>query len=114
MGSDIKNFPGEKVVIITDQGIKKSGILDYVKGIIKDFNFVIFDEVEADPSLETFKKAVAFVKENDSEIFIGLGGGSPIDVAKVISVIAKYGGDVKIILHLPLVKGNRLLVQVIL
>jgi alcohol dehydrogenase len=62
LGSDIKNFPGEKVVIIADQGIKKVGILDYVKDIIKDFDFVIFDEVEADPSLKTFKKAVAFAK----------------------------------------------------
>ncbi len=106
LGSDIKNFPGEKVVIITDQGIKKAGILDYVKGIIKDFDFVIFDEVEADPSLETFKKAVAFAKENNSEIFIGLGGGSPIDVAKVISVIAKYGGNVEDYIAPPIGKGK--------
>jgi len=71
LGSDIRSFPGEKVVIITDQGIKKAGILDYVEDVIKDFDFVIFDEVEADPSLETFKKAIAFAKENNSEIFIG-------------------------------------------
>ncbi len=67
---------------------------------------MIFDEVEADPPLETFKKAVAFAKENNSEIFIGLGGGSPIDVAKVISVIAKYGGDVEDYIAPPIGKGK--------
>jgi len=106
LGSDIKNFPGEKVVIIADQGIKRAGILDYVKDIIKDFDFVVFDEVEADPSLETFEKAVAFAKENKSEIFIGLGGGSPIDVAKVVSIIAKYGGNVEDYIAPPIGKGK--------
>jgi alcohol dehydrogenase class IV len=106
LGSDIKNFPGEKVVIFADQGIKKAGILDYVKDIIKDFDFAVFDDIEADPSLNTFKKAVAFSKENGGEIMIGLGGGSPIDVAKVVSIIAKYGGTVEDYIAPPIGKGK--------
>lgn len=106
LGSDIKNFPGEKVVIITDQGIKKAGILDYIKDIIKDFDFVVFDDVEADPPLNTFEKAVTFSKENGGEIIIGLGGGSPIDVAKVVSIIAKYGGNVEDYIAPPIGKGK--------
>ena len=106
LGSDIKNFSGEKVVIFTDQGIKKAGILDYVKDIIKDFDFAVFDDVEADPSLNTFKKAVAFSRENGGEIIIGLGGGSSIDVAKVVSIIAKYGGNVEDYIAPPIGKGK--------
>ena len=106
LGSDIKNFPGEKVIIFADQGIKKAGILDYVKDIIKDFDFAVFDDVEADPSLNTFKKAVAFSRENGGEIIIGLGGGSSIDVAKVVSIIAKYGGNVEDYIAPPIGKGK--------
>jgi len=106
LGSELKNFPGEKVVIITDQGIKKAGILDYVKDIIKDFDFVVFDDVETDPPLDTFKKAVSFSKENGGEIIVGLGGGSPIDVAKVVSIIAKYGGNVEDYIAPPIGKGK--------
>jgi len=109
LGSDLKSFPGEKIIIITDQGIKKSGILDYITDIIKDFNFKIFEDVEADPSLENFKKAVDFAKGHNGEIFIGLGGGSPIDVAKVASIIVKYGGNVEEYIAPPIGKGKQII-----
>jgi len=93
--SELKGFPGEKAILITDQGIKKAGILDYVKDLIKDFNVAVFDQVGADPDLKNFEDALSFAKENNGDIMIGLGGGSSIDVAKVVSTVAKYGGDIK-------------------
>lgn len=92
---ELKGFPGEKAILITDQGIKKAGILDYIRSIIKNFDVSIFDQVAADPDLKNFEDALSFTKENKGNIIIGLGGGSSIDVAKVVSTAAKYGGNIR-------------------
>jgi len=61
--SELKGFPGNKAILITDQGIKKAGVLDYVKNLIKDFNVAVFDQVGADPDLKNFEDALSFAKK---------------------------------------------------
>ena len=104
--SDLNGFPGNKVVLITDEGIKKSGILDYTRDIIKDFDLSIFDQVSSDPEIENVEDALEFTKKNSGNIIIGLGGGSPIDVAKVVSTVSKYGGDIRDYIAPPNGKGK--------
>lgn len=104
--SDLNGFPGNKVVLITDEGIKKSGILDYIRDIIKDFDLSIFDQVSSDPEIENVEDALEFTKKNSGNIIIGLGGGSPIDVAKVVSTVSKYGGDIRDYIAPPNGKGK--------
>ena len=104
--SDLKGFPGNKVILITDEGIKKAGILDYITDIIKDFDISIFDQVSSDPEIKDVEDALAYTKKNNGNIIIGLGGGSPIDVAKVVSIVAKYGGDIKDYIAPPNGKGK--------
>lgn len=106
LSSDLKTFPGDKVIIITDQGVKKAGILDYVKDIIKDYNCSVFDQVSSDPDLKNVESALTFAKENNCNIIIGLGGGSSVDVAKVVATIAKYGGDIRDYIAPPNGKGK--------
>jgi len=103
---EVKKFSCKNVLVITDPGVKKAGILDYIKEILVDFEVVVFDEVEPEPSLNCYKKCIAFAKKNNSDIFIGLGGGSSIDIAKTCSIIAKYGGDVEDYIAPPIGKGK--------
>jgi len=103
---EVKKFSGQKVLIITDSGVKKAGILDYVKGILSDFEVAVFDEVEAEPSLNCYKKCIDFAKNNHCDIFIGLGGGSSMDIAKTCSIVTKYGGEVEDYIAPPIGKGK--------
>jgi alcohol dehydrogenase len=48
--------------------------------------------VESDPSVESVDACATFVKEQGFDLIIGLGGGSPIDTAKCVSIIATNGG----------------------
>ena len=70
----------ENSLVITSSGAKKRGWLDYLG--IK--NFMIYDDVESNPSINTATKIIdKFSDEKISDV-IGLGGGSCLDVAKFV------------------------------
>jgi len=70
-------FP-EKCLVITSKGTKSRGWLDY-SGLT---NQIIFDDVEANPSIETTQKIISEFQNSDFTHIIGIGGGSSMDVAK--------------------------------
>ena len=51
--------------------------------------YCIFNEIEENPSIETVMKARDVAVREDADFFIGIGGGSPMDAAKAISLMAK-------------------------
>jgi alcohol dehydrogenase class IV len=55
--------------------------------------------------LSIFEDCLAFAKDKGADIFIGLGGGSALDIAKVVSCIAMYGGAIEDYIAPPIGKG---------
>ena len=53
-----------------------------------------FTETEGNPSVETVKKATEYFKKSNADIIVAFGGGSPIDVAKAVAILGKYGGEI--------------------
>lgn len=53
-----------------------------------------FTETEGNPSVETVEKAKKGFLESGADFLVALGGGSPMDVAKAVGVVAKYGGSI--------------------
>lgn len=85
----LKNL-GEKALIITGRSsAKKNGSLNDVTNILKELemDYVIFDEVEENPSLETIEKGSSYGKDHNVDFLIGIGGGSPIDAAKAMGIL---------------------------
>ena len=70
----------DNCLIITSSGAKNRGWLDYLK--IK--NFLIYDEVEPNPSIETCRKIISKFSDTKISKIIGIGGGSSMDVAKYV------------------------------
>ena len=97
MGKDviINNFSefnkyGKKAYIITGRkSAKINGSLDdIIKALsLNNIEYVIFHEVEENPSLETIERAAEIGKVAKVDFIIGIGGGSPIDAAKAIAVM---------------------------
>ena len=52
-----------------------------------------YTETEGNPSVETVEKAAAAFCKSGADFIIALGGGSPMDVAKAVGVVARYGGS---------------------
>ena len=84
---------GAPVVLISDAGVARAGILDQVKSILErsGHDVTIFAELEGEPRAESVEEAVAIVRRCQEPCVVGLGGGSALDVAKLAAVIV--GGD---------------------
>lgn len=93
----VKNMGLKKVLIISGPNLKARGLVDRVKNFIYEAECDVaeFTETEANPSIDTVRKAVEAFKEFEADGIIAFGGGSPMDVAKTVGVLAKYGGNVR-------------------
>lgn len=80
---------GEKAFIITGKhSSKKNGSLNDIVEVLKKLNkeYIIFDDIEENPSIETIIKAANIGKLEKVDFIIGVGGGSPIDASKAIGI----------------------------
>lgn len=81
---------GETALIVTGKYSSKSnGSLNQLIDTLKNNNisYFIFDEVEENPSIDTIEKIKTLHKNNNIEVVIGLGGGSPMDASKAASIL---------------------------
>ncbi|MGE4611872.1 MAG: iron-containing alcohol dehydrogenase [Paracoccaceae bacterium] len=85
---------GARVLFVTDNGLRKLGITESVEKALGT-RLVIFDAVEADPSLETLMAAVDFGRSELVTGVLGLGGGSSMDVAKLVALLLGSGQDLE-------------------
>jgi len=99
-----------RALVFTDKGLAKAGLVDRVAGILKkgDLSVRVFDEVEAEPSVDNVRKGVAFAGEEPPQVVIGLGGGSSMDVAKMVAILLRHGGDIRDYLGLDKIPGRGL------
>ncbi|MFT6779015.1 MAG: alcohol dehydrogenase [Paraglaciecola sp.] len=83
-----EKFEGNRVLIVTDQGLCRTGIVAKLLIALEsvDFKVDVFDQVVADPS-EAIIEAVAKEARN-VDLVIGIGGGSSMDAAKLGAVLA--------------------------
>lgn len=90
-------LPGKKALIVISNGksVKTTGTLDRV---IKELNLAkvayhIFDQIQPNPTKTNVMNGAACARENECDFVIGLGGGSSMDAAKSIAVMATNDGD---------------------
>lgn len=84
------------ILIVTDSNVfAKSGAKEAVLSQLKDFSITIFDEVEENPSFTTINRGTKIAIEKNTELILGIGGGSPIDAAKGIAALATNKGNIK-------------------
>lgn len=87
---ELEQLGVKKPLIITDKGIKKAGLLKYVKRAFAESNTIIgsiYDDVPSDSSLETVYEIVKIFKDNSCDSIIAVGGGSVIDTAKGVNIL---------------------------
>ncbi len=83
----LEDLTGKKrAVIITDKPLFDLGITDKVTNILDQMKieYEIFYEVEPDPTLATVQKGMAIMNVFKPDVIIALGGGSPMDAAKIM------------------------------
>lgn len=101
---------GPRVALITDAGLVKAGLIAPVLHILEEAGVAVdvFDGVVADPPEEVILAAVAQARRFDARAVIGFGGGSSIDVAKLVALLVAGGEALPEIYGGGLAKGPRL------
>lgn len=107
----IKREGIETILIVTDQGIAASGLMDnFLDGLQSEgLNFVIYDKTVPNPTIENIEGALQLYMANSCQGIVAFGGGSPIDCAKGVGArlarpnktIPQMKGILKVIKKMP-------------
>lgn len=91
----LKSQGGQKVLVITDQGVENAGLPSLVTNLFnKDIPFSVFKEVEPNPTVQNIEKATAFCRKQSCDMIIAVGGGSVIDTAKSVGLLMTNTGSI--------------------
>jgi len=95
-GEELKGLQAKKALLVTDEIMVKVGIVDKVTGNLDShgIGYTIYDRVSSEPTLDYIEEGVNLFKDNQCDSIIAVGGGSPIDAAKAIAVMAKNKGGI--------------------
>ena len=86
-----------KPLIITDPFIASNGYLDALFAVLESnsIQYGVFSDCVPDPTVESVNAGLAAWKSGDYDCAVGFGGGSSMDSAKAIAVLAKHGGAMR-------------------
>ena len=100
---------GDNIFVITDADLTKIELnKPIINQISKSSNLEVFDDVESDPSKKTLIKALKIAKIFKPTGILGFGGGSSMDIAKLVSLLIGTEQDIENIWGVGNAKGPRL------
>lgn len=91
-----KELGKSKGYIISGPHLNKIGMVAKCRKALKNAGMEseCFTETEGNPSTDTVVKATEGFKKSKADFIVAFGGGSPLDVAKAVAVLATYGGNI--------------------
>jgi alcohol dehydrogenase class IV len=93
LGRLIQPWNASRAVIVADAALVKAGVVARVEGPLREAGIVVdvFDGGEPEPSFAIAEQAIAFAKSKSPDILLGVGGGSNMDLAKVVATVLTHG-----------------------
>jgi len=90
IAGEIKKRALKKALLVTDKDLVKYGVAKKVEDelIAANIAYEIYDNVKANPTIENVQTGVDAFKKCGADFIVALGGGSAIDTAKAIGIIA--------------------------
>lgn len=100
----------KKLMVITDPGIVACGLMDKLEACLLEqrIDYCSFTEIVADPPEAVILAALAQAQEEGIDGVVGFGGGSSLDSAKLVALLAKSGESLSDIYGVDQAKGPRL------
>ena len=85
----LKHVRGSRFLIVTDEPLVRLGYVDRLTELLhkRGTQYEVFDAVEGDPSIATAMLGVQRMREYTPDTLIAVGGGSPIDCAKIMKLM---------------------------
>ena len=91
-----KKLGGKHAFIISGPYLKKMGLVEKAAESLRAEGILVddFTDIEGNPSVTTVEAATEAFQASGADFIVAFGGGSPMDVAKAVGVVAKYGGSI--------------------
>ena len=89
-------FGAKQIFFLSDPGIAVTETYTIIENVLREYqvSFDTFTEIEPDPSDRTVEKAYKQYQSGKAPVLLALGGGSTIDVAKAVAILATNGGRI--------------------
>ncbi len=83
------DFGASKVLIISDQGVSRAGLIDRPKALLEaaGVTVTVLDETPPEPEVGQVEVIFAAARQQQYQLVVGIGGGSAMDVAKIVAVL---------------------------
>src|SRR5688572_1273272 len=85
LGYDLKRYGCKRVMVVTDPYLAHLPPVQIALDSLREvqLEYALFDDVEIEPTDQSFKRAIAFAMDGNFDGYVAVGGGSVIDTAKV-------------------------------
>lgn len=105
-----KAFEAKRALVISDEGIRGAGLLDLVLDPLQlaGVEVEVYTDITPEPPIEDLEKCFHDHRGGNYDLIIGIGGGSPLDVAKSMSVLLANQGEVRDYLGIDLIPKSGL------
>ena len=108
-GWELQRLGVKRAMLVSDPGVAAAGITGRVRESVEaaGISVEVWDRARVEPTDESFGEAAAFAVEGGFDGFVGIGGGSSIDTAKVSDLIATHGGEIMDYVNAPVGEGRK-------
>jgi choline dehydrogenase len=97
LADEVRALGVTRPLLVTDEGLVKAGLVQEATRVLTAgrIDFVTFDEVIANPPIALVDRGANLYGREGCDGLIGFGGGSSLDTAKAIGVVATHGGSIR-------------------
>ena len=108
-GWEMKQLGAKRVMLVSDPGVVQAGIPGKIRETIEaqGIECEVFDRVHVEPTLESLQEATDFATDGGFDGFVGVGGGSSLDTAKVANLVATHPAPVIEYIYPPVGSGRK-------
>ncbi|KXF75717.1 4-hydroxybutyrate dehydrogenase [Paramesorhizobium deserti] len=82
-------------LVVTDKGVRQLGVLEKIESILNAAPVGVFDETPGNPNEAAVRAAAELFNRVGADGIIAIGGGSALDLAKAVAILAAHGGALK-------------------
>ncbi|MFW9815020.1 MAG: hydroxyacid-oxoacid transhydrogenase [Candidatus Thorarchaeota archaeon] len=107
VGYDMKKLGASRILVVTDPNIADSEPVEVALDSLRNegLETVLFDRVRVEPTDESLREVIRFATKGNFDGFLGVGGGSSMDSAKVANLYSTYPADFLDYVNQPIGKG---------